>query len=43
MPHLLRFIVIGLFSISALSVLSFQAVEIFYAVTDMVQSFIYKD
>ncbi|MFG6496646.1 hypothetical protein P8610_14895 [Fictibacillus sp. UD] len=43
MPHLIRFVLIGLFSVSALSVLSFQAVEIFHAVTDMVQSFIYKD
>jgi hypothetical protein len=43
MPHLIRFIFIGLFSVSALSVLSFQAVEIFHAVTDLVHSFIYKD
>ncbi|MDM5317697.1 hypothetical protein QUF49_16930 [Fictibacillus sp. b24] len=43
MPHLIRFLLIGVFSVSALSVLSFQAVEIFHAVTEMVQSFIYKD
>ncbi|WP_197468107.1 hypothetical protein [Fictibacillus phosphorivorans] len=42
MPHLIRFIVIGLFSVSALSVLSFQAVEVFHAISDMVQSFIYN-
>jgi hypothetical protein len=43
MPHLFRFVLIGLFSISALSVLSFQAVEIFHAATDLIQSFIHKD
>jgi hypothetical protein len=43
MPHLFRFILIGLFSFTALSVMSFQAVEIFHAFTDMIQGFIYKD